>query len=232
MKRGVILLGGVNMTTRHLERIKTSLYPSLPATTQPHSILELVNVNYSFPARFDHLRRALDKYSDGCILHIISGSAYFSTRLLADGGQDERIKGVIIDSVPQVRIERNLLRLVGLPKPLLGPCSALTRALLVSPLFGATMEYTDRYSAIIRDPSTYGKAKVLLAHSKEDDVVPYEQFQDFVGDLEGRKKEGLTVYRGVGKHAAMARDDEGYAKAVKAFVGTCEGFEGIAAAEK
>jgi hypothetical protein len=28
----------------------------------------------------------------------------------------------------------------------------------------------------------------------------------------------------VGKHAAMARDDEAYAKAVKEFVGSCEGF--------
>jgi hypothetical protein len=211
------------MTTRHLERIKQTLYPALQATTQPHSILELVNVHYSFPARFDHLRGALDKYSDGCILHIISGSAYFSTRVLAEG-EDERIKGVIIDSVPQKRVERNLLRLVGVPQPLLGPCSALTRALLVSPLFGATLEYTDRYSEIIRTPATYGKAKVLLAHSTEDDVVPIEQFRDFARDLEGRKKEGLTVYTGVGKHAAMARDDEGYAKAVKEFVRSCEGF--------
>ena len=212
------------MTARHLQRIQQSLYPTLQATTQPHSILQLVNVNYSFNARFDHLRRAIDKYSDGCILHIISGSAYFSTRFLAERGGDERIKGVILDSVPQVRIERNLLRLVGIPKPLLGPCSALTRALLVSPLFGATLEYTDRYSEIIRSAETYGKAKVLLAHSTEDDVVPIQQFQDFVRDLEGRKKEGLTVYTGVGKHAAMARDDEKYAKAVKEFVGSCEGF--------
>jgi len=230
-RKGIILLGGVGMTQRHLDKISNSLYPTITAQgrvrQRPHSILQLVNVRYSFPTRFDELRRSLDFFDGGAIIHTISGSAFFSTRALSEW-RDERVKGVILDSVPQLRLESSLMKLVGVPAPLVGPASYVARSLLVSPLFEATLDYTDTYSALIRSPTTYGGAKVMFAHSLEDEVVPHVQFKDFLADVgrtDGWGKSGYTVYEGVGKHAAMARDDAGFKEAVKHFVKSCDGFQ-------
>jgi hypothetical protein len=215
-KTGVILLGGVNMTQRHLGKIASALYPSLCVHSRPHSVVQLVNVRYSFPKREDELRRSLDAFPDGCVVHSVSGSAYFVTAALSKW-KDERVRGIILDSVPQVRLEASLLRLLGMPAPLVKPAAALTRAVLVSPLFDATLEYTDRYSAITRDPGQLGAPRVLYAHSEEDEVVPVQQFQDFWGQV---KKDQVNVecYLGKGKHAAMARDDVGFRAKVQEFL--------------
>lgn len=223
-KTGVILLGGVNMTARHLAKISGALYPRLAVRAAPHTVFQLVNVRYSFPARDEALRRSLDAFPDGCIVHAVSGSAFFATHALARWG-DARVRGVIMDSVPQLRLEAPLMRLVGVPAPLVAPASALARALLVSPLFDATLAYTDRYNALTREAATYGP-RVLLAHSAEDEVVPLQQFSAFAGEVQAAKAAGaggwgateLSVYIGKGKHAAMARDDAGFAAATRAFL--------------
>ena len=226
-KTGIVLLGGVGMTARHLAKICSTLYPHLASATpsrahaRQHSVVQLVNAN-GFPALEDRLRRSLDEFSGGCIVHSVSGSAFFATAALAKW-KDERVRGVIFDSIPQLRLEAPLLRLLGVPTPLLAPASALARAVLVSPLFNATLQYTDNYSELIRQPAAFGP-RVLYAHSSEDEVVPMQQFSDFCKDLkagQGSSSWGSTrvdLYVGKGKHAAMARDDAGFAAAVKAFL--------------
>ena len=223
-KVGVILLGGVNMTERHLAKISGALYPRLAVRSRAHTVFQLVNVRHSFPAREAELRRSLDAFPDGCIIHAVSGSAFFAAHALAKWG-DARVRGVVLDSVPQLRLEASLVRLVGVPAPLVAPTSALARALLVSPLFDATLAYTDRYNALTREAATYGP-RVLLAHSAEDEVVPLQQFSAFAGEVQAAKAAGaggwgateLSVYIGKGKHAAMARDDAGFAAATRAFL--------------
>jgi hypothetical protein len=230
-RSGVILLGGVNMTPRHLAKISATLYPALAAAARvraaPHSVLQLVNVRHSFPHREAELRRSLDAFPDGCVVHCVSGSAFFATAALARW-RDPRVRGVIMDSVPQLRLEAPLMRLVGVPGALVGPASALARALLVSPLFDATLAYTDTYSELCAQAGTYGQ-RVLFAHSEDDDVVPVTQFRDFYARVAAAKAAGaqgwggtaLDVYVGRGKHAAMARDDAGFAAKVQGFMGEC-----------
>ena len=70
----------------------------------------------------------------------------------------------------------------------------------------------------------------MFAHSLEDEVVPHTQFKDFLADVVAEKgwatpaadgSPRYSVYEGVGKHAAMARDDAGFATAVGEFVKKC-----------
>lgn len=216
------------MTARHLAKISTTLYPALATASRvratPHTVFQLVNVRHSFPAREDELRRSLDAFPDGCIVHCVSGSAFFATAALARW-EDSRIKGVIMDSVPQLRLEQPLMRLVGVPELLLEPVSALARAVLVSPFFDATLEYTDNYNELTRSARTYGQ-RVLFCHSQDDDVVPIAQFNDFYARVAAAKAAGqggwgstaVDVYVGRGKHAAMARDDAGFAAKAQEFL--------------
>ena len=232
-ERGVILLGGVAMTSRHLARITKTLYPSLPVLSRPHTLLELVNVRFCHPRIRDAFRRDLDSFPDGAIVHMVSSAAFFATRALHEW-QDERVRGVICDSVPYRRDpgvgETRLMLSAGVPGPLCRPAGALARSLLLSPLFQATVEYTDRYNALQRDPRTFHPSapRLLMAHSADDAVVPVEEFRAHVAALRENPEWGapgaLTVFEGRGPHALMAREDgERYAAAVAQFVGASLG---------
>ena len=159
-KAGVILLGGVAMTSRHLARITQTLYAPhhLSVISRPHSLLELVNVRFKHQQVKDAFRRDLDAFPDGAIVHMISGAAFFAHSAL-HAWRDKRVRGVILDSVPYRRDpgigETRLMQSAGVPGPLCKPAGALARALLLSPLFEATQAYTDNYNALQRDPLTF-----------------------------------------------------------------------------
>lgn len=222
--RGVVILGGVAMKERALARVASTLYPGLPATLIPHGLFQLVNVRGAFAANTDALARAIDANKGGSIVHIFSGSAFFSVPALAKW-KDERVKGVILDSIPFERREKKLMRVAGLPEALCGPAGAVARAILVSKFVGATIEYTDMYFSALADARTFSPAsRVMVACSKDDVITPVEDAQKFFSTAEKawQAQPGaptLSAYWGVGSHALMARDDAaGMGAAVRDFL--------------
>lgn len=213
-------------------RIQKELYEKhhLPVVARPHSLLELVNVRFKHPAVVDRFRRDLDAFPDGAVVHMISSASFYGLTAL-HAWRDERVAGVICDSVPYRRDpvigEYRLMLSAGVPEPLCGVAGKVARALLVSPLFEATEAYTDRYNSYQRDPATFHPraARVLMAHSEDDAVVPIAEFRDHCGALRASSAwaaHHLHVFEGRGPHALMAREDGArYAAAVAAFLGNC-----------
>jgi hypothetical protein len=167
-RKGVVILGGLGMKARALDKIASTLYPDLPTLRFTHSLADIVGVAYAWPRLQARLDGALAEFSGGAVLHVFSGASFFATFSLA-AWRDARVRGVVLDSVPFRRVERNLMRVVDVPEPLCGPLAVLARALLVSPLVGATIAKTDRYNELQREPSTFMPARhVLAAHSVDD----------------------------------------------------------------
>ena len=231
-RKGIILLGGVGQTARHLARINKALYSAhgqLPVVARAHSLLELVNVRYHHPAVKDRFRRDLDAFPDGVVVHMISSASFFALNAL-HAWQDERVKGVICDSIPYRREpgigEYRLMLSAGVPEPLCNAAGKVARALLLSPLFDATEAYTDNYNKSQRNPRTFHprRANVLMAHSADDAVVPVSEFRDHCKALRASDEwagHQVDVFEGSGPHALMAREDGArFAAAVAAFLGT------------
>jgi len=195
----VILLGGLGMKPRALEKTATALYPSLSVQSYTHSLNELVNVSFCFAANQARLVRALkDAGPGGAIVHVFSGAAFYSLMAMRDWGAaavasgavsahpSARIRGVVLDSIPYKRVESKLLEAANVPAALAPAVGALAARLLVSPLFGATVALTDAYERLQRAPSTFaftGGRRVLVAHSVDDAIVPVSEFRSYVGDL-------------------------------------------------
>lgn len=237
----VIILGGLNMKEKALQRVAKTLYPGLRAATYTHTLNQIVNVNYKFPANTDRLAAALAGAGPGgAILHIFSGAAFFSVLALRDWAASpapaaspaRHLRGVVLDSIPFDRVERQLMVAARVPRPLQGVAARLAASVLVSRAFGATVALTDAYNVAQAQPRTFAAARrVLLAHSADDDVVPVGQFRRFAAALAARRGDGwhpagagapppgaveLTVFEGVGRHAAMVLDDEArYTRCVK-----------------
>lgn len=202
---GVVVLGGLMMKQRALEKIAATLYPDLPAAILPHSLLQLVNV-HTFARNTDVLRRAL--FPGGTILHILSGSAFFTCgpfHALAQVRSDDRIRGIVLDSVPHERIEERLLQVAGVPRVLCPPLGALASVVLTSPLFGATRAYTDAYNVAQRDPATFAPVgHVLAAHSVDDAVIPVREFRAWRDDVRARS-DWVHAEEGAAEGASAAR---------------------------
>jgi hypothetical protein len=226
------------MKEKNLQRVAKTLYPGLRATMFTHSLNEIVNVNFKFVGNTARLAAALaDAGSGGAILHVFSGSAFFSVLALRDwaaaqaactvqapASPSRHLRGVVLDSIPYDRVERQLLEAARCPRPLQDVAARLAASLLVSRAFGATVALTDAYNVAQAEPSTFAAARrVLLAHSADDGVVPVDQFRRFAASLAARRGGGwhpagagapppgaveLTVFEGVGRHAAMVLDDE------------------------
>lgn len=194
----VILLGGLGMKPRALEKTAAALYPSLSVQQYTHSLNELVNVSFRFPSVQQRFAAALaDAGPGGAIVHVFSGAAFFSLLALRDwsaaaaaaGGQHplaSRIRGVVLDSIPYKRVESKLMAAVRVPSVLVPAATALASRLLVSPLFGATVALTDEYQAAQRAAATFactGGRRVLVAHSAEDAIVSVGEFHSYVGSL-------------------------------------------------
>ena len=194
----VILLGGLGMKPRALEKTAAALYPSLSVQQYTHSLNELVNVSFHFPTIQKRFSSALfDAGPGGAIVHVFSGAAFFSLLALRDwsaaaaaaGGQHplaSRIRGVVLDSIPYKRVESKLMAAVRVPSVLVPAATALASRLLVSPLFGATVALTDEYQAAQRAAATFactGGRRVLVAHSAEDAIVSVGEFHSYVGSL-------------------------------------------------
>ena len=234
------------MKTRALDKVAAALYPGAPTQRFTHSLNDIVNVNYRFASSTARLAAALHASGPGgAIVHVFSGAAFFSVLALRSwaaagagaGGPAARIRGIVLDSVPYMRIERQLMVAAKVPALLAPTATMLASRLLVSPLFGATVAVTDGYNDAQLDARTFGAAKVLVAHSADDDVVPVGQFRDYVAAL--RRREGwaeahagaaaavaqrpaaaavhFTAFEGKGRHAAMVLDDASYISAVHAW---------------
>jgi len=224
-RRGVVLLGGVGMHERALQKVATNLYPGLPAALHSHSLLSLVNVRGAHAANAAAVAASLARFPDGAVVHVLSGAAFFAVTALARW-RDARVDAVVLDSVPFARREAKLMRVAGVPAPLCAPAGALARALLTSPLIGATEAYTDAYFALLADARTFAPAsRVLVACSADDDITPVDEARDFVARARpawaaaGGGAPALTAYEGVGKHACLARDDAAnFAPAVRAWL--------------
>lgn len=212
MSRGVVILGGVAMKSRALTKVASTLYPGLPSTVIPHGLFQLVNVRGAFASNADALARAIDAYPGGSIVHIFSGSAFFSVPALAKW-KDERVKGVVLDSIPFERREKKLMRVAGLPDALCDPAGAVARAILISKFVGATIEYTDNYFSLLADARTFAPAsRVMVACSKDDVITPIDDAQKFYATAEKSWRTlsnapKISSYWGSGSHALMARDD-------------------------
>ena len=215
------------MHARALTKISTTLYPGLPATVMPHGLFQLVNVRGAFAANTDALARAIDGFPGGCIVHLFSSSAFFAVPALARW-RDDRVKSVVLDSIPFSRREEKLMRVAGVPPFLCKPAGAVARAALVSKFVGATVEYTDNYFSLLHDAQSFSPAShVLVACSVDDVITPVEEALLFVETAQkswsaqpGAPK--LGSYWGAGKHACMARDDAArMAPAVRAFLRGC-----------
>lgn len=227
-RKGIILLGGVGQTLRHLSRIQKELYPQLPVLLRPHSLLELVNVRFKHAAVKDRFRRDLDSFPDGAVVHMISSASFFGLHALREW-QDERVAGVVCDSIPYRRDpgigEYRLMQSAGVPEPLCNVAGKVARQLLLSPLFDATEAYTDRYNALQKEPRTFHprRANLLMAHSTDDAVVPIEEFRDHCAALRASEAwagHELDVFEGRGPHALMAREDSArFAAAMAGFLG-------------
>jgi len=249
----VILLGGLGMTARHLEKSAAALYPGARAQVITHTLNDIVNVNYRFPANTAQLAAALEPGAagpGGAIVHVFSGSAFFVVFALqkwAGAGPSARIRGLVLDSVPYLRVERELMKAAKVPRLLWPVATALASRLLVSPLFGATVERTDAYNVAQLDPRIGAPShRVLVAHSADDEIVPVGQFREYTDAL--RQTPGWRVrqagdadpagsataasapsavdvltFEGRGRHAAMVRDDPAYIAAVQAFAGSITG---------
>lgn len=235
-RKGVILLGGVGQSLRHLSRIQKELYAGLtlpdgrplPVVARPHSLLELVNVRFKHPAVKDRFRRDLDAFPDGAVVHMISSASFFALSAL-HSWQDERVAGVICDSIPYRRDpgigEERLMLSVGVPEPLCSAAGKVARALLLSPLFDATEAYTTNYNRLQRLPRTFHprQARLLMVHSEDDAVVPVAEFRDHCAALRASGAwagHELEEFEGKGPHALMAREDSArFAAAVAAFLG-------------
>ena len=245
----VVLLGGLNMHPRALERVAGALYPGLATQRLTHSLNDLVNVNWRFARNRARLAAALAPAAagpGGAVVHVFSGAAYFTVLALqawgeaaAAAGSSEpnpaaRIRGIVMDSVPYERVERQLMVAARVPSPLIPAATALASRLLVSPAFGATVAITDGYNAAQLDARTYSRTaarRLLVAHSADDDVVAVAEFRAFVAVLADRPgwhmarepaaqpppagSIEVTSFEGVGRHAAMVLDDtERYAACV------------------
>ncbi len=237
----VIILGGLNMKEKALQRVARTLYPGLRTTMYTHTLNQIVNVNYQFPSNTARLIAALsDAGPGGAILHVFSGAAFYSVLALRDwaatlapaASPARHLRGIVLDSIPFDRVERQLMVAARVPRPLQGAAAKLAASVLVSRAFGATVALTDAYNVAQAQPRTFAAARrVLLAHSADDDVVPVEQFRRFKDVLAARRGDGwhpagdgapppgaveLTVFEGVGRHAAMVLDDEArYTRCVK-----------------
>ena len=189
----VIILGGLNMKTRALDKVAAALYPNTATQRFTHSLNDIVNVNYRFADNTARLAAALQASGPGgAIVHVFSGAAFFSVLALRGwaaagdrgGGPAARIRGIVLDSVPYMRIERQLMVAAKVPSLLAPTATMLASLLLVSPLFGATVAVTDSYNDAQLDARNFSAArKVLVAHSVDDDVVPVGQFRDYVATL-------------------------------------------------
>ena len=243
----VIVLGGLGMSQRALEKVTQALYPSLTAHRFTHSLHEIVGVRTKFLANTARLTDALESAGPGgAIVHIFSGAAFFSVLALRKWGAAAAagastpaalIRGVVLDSVPYKRIESNLMAAARVPSFLIPAATALASRLLVSPAIGATVALTDDYQDAQRDARTFactGGRHVLVAHSREDVIVPVDQYNAYIAALQGREgwrstsQEApgahgdvqLTTYEGKGRHAALVLDDASYADAVRGWVQT------------
>jgi hypothetical protein len=175
-------------------------------------MLQLVSVRGSHAANTDALRRSLDAFPGGAVVHIFSGSAFFAVPALA-AWRDERVRAVCLDSVPFARREAKLMRVAGVPAALCAPAGAIARAVLTSSFLGATVAFTDRYFELLADASTFAPAsRVLVACSADDAITPIDEARSFAAAardawLAHPGAPTLTHYEGAGKHACLARDD-------------------------
>ena len=97
------------MKQRALDKIAATLYPDLPALKYTHSLAEIVGVVPLWSRNLARFSEALAAFPGGAILHIFSGASFFSTFALSEW-RDARIRGVVLDSVPFLRVERQLMR--------------------------------------------------------------------------------------------------------------------------
>ena len=196
----VIVLGGLGMKERALEKVTQVLYPTLAAQRFPHTLHQIVNVRFSFPSNIARLQHALENAGPGgAILHIFSGAAFFSVTALREWGAAaavgsttpaSRIRGLVLDSIPYKRVELKLMEVAKVPPFLVPAALALASRLLVSPAVGATVALTDAYQEAQLDARTFsctGGRRVLVAHSADDVIVPVEQYQAYVAALQGRE---------------------------------------------
>jgi hypothetical protein len=221
-KRGVVLLGGVAMHARALQKVAAALYPGLEARAHTHSLLQLVSVTGAHAANADAVARSLDAFPDGALLHVFSGSAFFTIKALPTWARSHRVSAVVLDSIPFCRREAKLMRVAGVPSLLCEPAGAVTRALL--PLVGATTDYTDDYFRALADASTFAPAsRVLVACSVDDVITPVDEARQFADTARAAwaaqpGAPALSAYEGVGAHACLARDDPNFAPAVRTWL--------------
>ena len=236
---GAIILGGLGMTQRALDKIGAALYPEAATSRFTHNLHQIVGVNFRFAQNRARVEAALAASGPGgAVLHVHSGAAFFAVLALQHWagrpgeGPASRIRGVVLDSVPYLRIERQLMVAAKVPPPLLPLATALVSRLLVSPAVGATVAVTDGYNAAQREARTFAPARrVLVAHSADDVIVPVEQFREHVAAIRARddwfeagksRPDGtaaeFAVYEGRGRHAAMLLDDPQYVGAVQSWV--------------
>ena len=196
----VVILGGLAMQQRALEKTAAALYPALAVRgLLTHSLNQIVNVNWAFAANRARLASVLEGAGPGgAIVHVFSGAAFFSLLALRDwssavaaaGGPAtpaSRIRGVVLDSIPYKRVESNLMAAAQVPPMLVPAATALASRVLVSPLIGATVALTDDYNRVQRTATTFactGGRRVLVAHSAEDAIVPVSEFREYVGSLQ------------------------------------------------
>jgi hypothetical protein len=82
----VVILGGLAMQQRALEKTAAALYPALAVRgLLTHSLNQIVNVNWAFAANRARLASVLEGAGPGgAIVHVFSGAAFFSLLALRD----------------------------------------------------------------------------------------------------------------------------------------------------
>lgn len=203
----VVLLGGLGMHARALAKIAATLYPNSPAALHAHSLLDLVSPPRAHARLAAAAFSSLAAFPGGAILHVTSGSAFFAVASGLVGAPN--VRGVVLDSIPFARREHKLLRVLGVPSALATPLGGAVRALLTSPLIGATMAHTDAYFATLARADTWKGRPVLVATSADDVITPAADAREWAAARKAAWGAAgqLDVYEGTGKHACMARDD-------------------------